>query len=113
MDELERALHLARSSPSFAFSQYSIALTSWLVSASMSLMCVASFSVKPATSRSSAATVWRENGLQLADAPLGGERLEPGELHAHAVADERGFAEVGPEGIGGLLRTGRRAATAR
>ena len=42
MDELQRALRLACSSPSLAFSQYSIALTSWLVSASMFLMCSAS-----------------------------------------------------------------------
>ena len=45
------------------FSQYSIALTSWLVSASMFLMCAASVSEKPATSASSAATVSRENGF--------------------------------------------------
>ena len=37
-------LHLARSWRACAFSQYSIALTSWLVSASISLIASASFS---------------------------------------------------------------------
>ena len=48
--------------PSFALSQYSMAFTSWLVSASMFLMCSASRSEKPLTSLSKAESVWRENG---------------------------------------------------
>jgi len=36
-----------------------------------------------------AAFVALENGFQLADRPLGGERLEPGRLDPEPVADER------------------------
>ena len=50
-------------SPSFPFSQYSIALTSWLVSASMSLILPASASENPATSFSNAALVCAEKGF--------------------------------------------------
>ena len=39
--------------------------------------------------------------LQLADRPLGGERLEPGELDPEPVADKRLLAEVPAQGIGG------------
>ena len=46
---------------SFAFSQYSSALTSWLVSASMFLMCSASRSEKPFSSRANSARVFAEN----------------------------------------------------
>ena len=49
--------------PSFDFSQYSIALTSWLVSASMFLMCSASRSEKSLTRRAAACAVFRENGF--------------------------------------------------
>ena len=39
--------------------------------------------------------------LDLADAPLGGKRLQPGELDAHSIADERLLAEVGTQRIRG------------
>src|SRR6185436_6435107 len=41
-------------------------------------------------------------GLQLADRGLRGERHEPCQLDAHAIAGERVFAEEGPQGIRGL-----------
>ena len=51
---------------SFSFSQYSIALTSWLVRASIALMRSPSFSENPDTSRSSAVAVGPEKALSSA-----------------------------------------------
>jgi hypothetical protein len=48
---------------SLPFSQYSMALTSWLVSASMFLICSASRSEKSLSSASKAESVFREKGL--------------------------------------------------
>jgi hypothetical protein len=39
--------------------------------------------------------------LDLADRALGGQRLQPGELDAHAVADEGLLAEEAAQRIGG------------
>src|SRR5439155_23606141 len=36
-------------------------------------------------------------GLDLGDRRLGGEREEPADLDCDAVAEERGFAEAGPQ----------------
>ena len=44
---------------------------------------------------------FRGERLQFLDRALGGERLEPRELDAHAVTDERLLAEVGPQGVYG------------
>ena len=52
--------------PSFAFSQYSIALTSWLVSASIFLICSPSFSENPATSAARLFAVAFEKGFSSA-----------------------------------------------
>ena len=52
--------------PSFAFSQYSIALTSWLVSVSIALICFASFSWNFETRPLSKARVAREKGFSSA-----------------------------------------------
>ena len=60
MNSSDRSISLLPAS--FPLSQYSIALTSWFVSASMFLMCAASFSEKFAMSLSSAATVFALNG---------------------------------------------------
>ena len=54
---------------SLALSQYSIALTSWFVRASMSLIFAASFSANPATTLSSAATVFALKGF---NSPIAG-----------------------------------------
>ena len=55
--------------PSLAFSQYSIALTSWLVSASISLICSASFSAKSDDQRLERGRGLARERLQLARSP--------------------------------------------
>ena len=84
---------------SFERSQSSIALTSWLVSASMFLMCSASRSEKLLTREAKFAAVFGENGFSSLIGTLGRQRLEPFQLDAHAVADEGLLAEVGAQRI--------------
>ena len=96
---------------SFALSQSSIALTSWLVFASIALISPASCSEKFLTSRENSDDV-RVERLELLDCALDGERLQPFELDARAVADERLLAEVGAQDRR-RLSTARREATAR
>ena len=77
------------------FSQYSIALTSWLVSASIALTCAASSSENAAMRRSSACIGVLRERLDLGDRRFAGEREQPADLDRDAVAEERGFAEAG------------------
>ncbi len=84
---------------SFDFSQSSIALTSWLVSASMFLMCSASRSEKFLTRDGECSQGFGEKPFSSLMARLGRQRLEPFQLDARAVADEGLLAEVGAQGI--------------
>ena len=77
-----------------SFSQYSIALTSWLVRASMALIASPSVAENDDTTSSSSACVSAEKAGISAKCGFGRERLEPGHLDAHAVADQAEFGKM-------------------
>ena len=96
-----------------SFSQYSTALTSWLVVRSIALTRAASAGANAAAASSIAARAAAENGGSFGDRRLVGERREPRELDAHAMADRartRRSARAAPRP---WPHSGHRAATAR
>jgi hypothetical protein len=78
-----------------SFSQYSIALTSWLVRASMALMASPSSGARidAPPRRVRPASPAEKAGIS-AKCGLGGQRLEPGDLDPHAVADQAEFRKM-------------------
>ena len=77
-----------------SFSQYSTALTSWLVVRSIALTRWASAGENSLAAACSSAAAPRAERRDLGNARLVGERDEPRDLDAHARADQAEFAEV-------------------
>jgi hypothetical protein len=99
MDELERALRLGVSlelRPQPEFDRLDVVIGLGLDRLDLTRILFREIPYQPGKFGQSAL---RER-LELLDRALGGERLEPFELDARAVADERLFAEVPAQGIG-------------
>ncbi len=74
--------------------QYSSALTSWLVTASMAFTSAACSGPKLATSASSSATVDGEKGGNFREMRLGSQRLQPFDLDQQAAFDQAEFGKM-------------------
>ena len=77
--------------------KYSIALTSWLVRASIALTAAPSASEKPRDER---VEFFDRGGREFGhfrDRGLGGERFEPLDFDLDAIADQPEFAEILPQ----------------